>query len=88
MGNTFSPSQLRFRLPDVADDLKLFNERLILVDIQDDRRALAVLGEHKRSLGSADLVKKSSCIGPKRRKRLHVLTRLQLSHASSRLYRL
>jgi hypothetical protein len=39
-----------------VDELDLFDQRLVLIDIEDDRSALSVLGQDQRTLGGANLL--------------------------------
>jgi hypothetical protein len=56
MRNALAPRQLCLRLPDVSDELDLLEQRLVLIDSQDNCGTLAVLSQNEPALGLTRLV--------------------------------
>jgi len=80
MRDSLASRQFCFRLPDVSDDLDLVDQGLVLIDVEDDCGALAMLRQDERTLGRADLVEETGCVRAKGRQRLNILARFQDRH--------
>lgn len=75
MGNALAPGELGLGLTDVADDLDLIDQGLVLIHVEDNGRALAVLGQDEGSLGGSNLVQEAGGVGAECGQRLDILTR-------------
>lgn len=71
MGDAFSASHLSPSVPDVPDELDLFDESLVFVHIQDHRSTLPMLGQDQRTLRLPDLVDEPCAVRSKGGEGLH-----------------
>jgi len=73
-------SQLSLGGADIMEHFRLVHQRLVFLDVKENRRASPVKRQYNGTLRSLHLLDEGSCVGTKLRKRAHIFGRSDLRH--------